>query len=118
MFYNNVVFKYKKPIRSPQQFMMKIGRGERPIRPENIPDCYWFLINNCWKQNPDERLTFEQISELLKDDIYAIEEYGMKTDIEELHKYQQRIDIEIENIPLVQQSKFIGRKKNFIWTRH
>ena len=100
MISNKVVFKDKKPIRSLQQ-LMKISR---------VPDCYWSLINNCWKQNPDKRLIFEQISELLKDDI-QYENRHLK-----IHKYQKRIDIEIENILLEKPSKFIG-KKNFIWTR-
>ena len=92
MFTNTIEFADKKPIRSPQQFMMKIGRGTRPKKPESIPDVYWELVQNCWKQEPKQRLTFEEITEELKKDVYAIEEFGMKTDLEQLHEYQTRID--------------------------
>ena len=70
---------------------MKIGRGLRPKKPEECPDVYWELIQDCWKQLPSERLTFDQIIEKLKDDKYALEEYGVKTDLDQLHEYQERI---------------------------
>ena len=81
-----------KQIRSQQQFFMRIYRGQRPQRPENIPDSYWELIQKCWKQNPSDRPTFDVIVEELMSDKYVIEEFGMKTNIDELHEYQRRID--------------------------
>lgn len=66
MFADQITFDDNIPIRSPQQYMMKISRGLRPKRPNNIPDHYWELIQKCWKQNPDERPTFEEITEILK----------------------------------------------------
>ena len=92
MFTNNIQFADKKPIRSSQQYMMKIGRGNRPKRPDLIPDAYWELVQRCWKQNPEDRPTFDEITEELKNDKYAIEEFGMKTDLNQLHEYQKRID--------------------------
>ena len=59
--------------------MMKIGRGDRPARKENIPDVYWELIQQCWKQDPNDRLTFDEIVEILRNDKYALEEFGMRT---------------------------------------
>ena len=44
------------------------------------------------KQDPKERLTFDEITEILKDDKYAINEFGMQTNLDELHEYQNRID--------------------------
>lgn len=46
----------------------------------------------CWKQNPDERPTFSEIVEILKHDKFAIEEFEMRTNLDELHEYQNRID--------------------------
>lgn len=92
MFTTDWLFSDKKSIRSHQQFRLKIGRGLRPTKPDNIPDQYWDLIQRCWKQEAQERPTFEEIVEILKDDKYALEEYGMKTDLNELHEYQARID--------------------------
>lgn len=92
MFAPKLQFADNKPLKSPHHFMMKISKGERPVRPEGVPDHYWELIENCWKQNPDERPTFEEITNLLKDDKYALEEFGLKTNIDELHEYQKRVN--------------------------
>lgn len=52
----------------------------RPPKPYNIPDCYWELIQKCWNTNENERLSFEEITEILK------------TDLDDLHNYQNKID--------------------------
>ena len=59
---------------------------------ESIPDVYWELIQQCLLNDQSKRPTFEQITEKLRDDRFAIEEFGMKTDISILHEYQKRID--------------------------
>lgn len=139
MFTNLIQFDDKKPLRSSQQFMMKIGRGLRPRKPDNIPEAYWQLINKCWKQEPANRMTFEEITEELKKDIYAIEEYGQKTDLDQLHEYQNRIDkdipstdftkstsklIELRDTKMLVKTHTSGkllrkeRKTKFDWYRH
>lgn len=65
---------------------------ERLERPENIPDSYWNLINQCWAHDPEVRPTFEEIVERLKSDEFVIEEFGMKTDLDQIHDYQNRIE--------------------------
>lgn len=92
MFSIEVQFADLKKIRTSQQFMRKIAEGKRPKRPKSIPDCYWELVQKCWDQIPGNRPTFEEITEILKDDKFAIEEFGMKTDLDQLHEYQNRID--------------------------
>lgn len=92
MFSNDLRFRDNRPIRSSQQFMMEIGRGNRPARKENIPDVYWELIQQCWKQDPNDRLTFDEIVEILRNDKYALEEFGMRTDLDELHRYQDKME--------------------------
>ena len=137
MFTNSIEFADKKPIRYPHHFMMKIDRGLRPKRPKFIPDPYWELIQKCWKQEPAERITFEEITEELKSDIFAINEFGMKTDLDQLHEYQERInkdeDFGRSTLKLVndKNEKFIliettdsatlkrkDRKTVFNWNRH
>lgn len=122
LFSNKVTFKDKKPIRSQQQYMMKIGRKERPIRPESIPDCYWELIEKCWSQEPEDRLTFEEITEMLKNDEYAISEFDMETDLDELHEYQKRIDSEEikeeDDDGVEKEFMYLTRKNKFTWNRH
>lgn len=93
----------QKRVRCIQQFWSLIGRGKRPCRPDSIPDCYWELIQNCWRQNPRDRLTFEEITEILKSDKFAIEEFGKKTNLDELHEYQNRIDQDLPEKPINSQ---------------
>lgn len=52
------------------------------------------LITKCMKENPCERPSFDQIIDILKDDSFALDEFGMKTDLNKLHEYQNRIDSE------------------------
>ena len=92
MFSNKAEFDTEKPIKTKFQFLNKISRGLRPKRPESISDAYWELINNCWKHYQGDRMTFDEITDELKKDIYAIEEFDMKTDLDQLHEYQKRID--------------------------
>ena len=76
-----------------RNFEQRIERGERFKRPKEIPDHYWDLIQICWKNDPSERPSFNEIVKILKEDKYAIEEFGMKTNLDKLHEYQSRIDI-------------------------
>ncbi|KAK8854393.1 hypothetical protein M9Y10_016955 [Tritrichomonas musculus] len=43
-------------------------KGARPKFNRQIPNCYSQLIENCWCQNPNERLTFDQIIDILKNE--------------------------------------------------
>ena len=92
LFTDKIVFPNNKNVRSSQQLKMRITRGERLVRPELIPDVYWELIQNCWCQDFEDRLTFEEITNALRSDEFALEEFGMKTDLDQLHEYQNRID--------------------------
>lgn len=47
------------------------------------------MIQKCWKQIAKERPSFDEIVNELKD---AINELGIKTNLEELHEYQNRIE--------------------------
>lgn len=77
-------------IRSKARLLIKIMAGMRPARPKNIPDIYWELIECCWSNIADNRPTFSDIVEVLKDDKFALNEFGMSTDLKELHEYQER----------------------------
>ena len=74
------------------QIMERIYDGARPIRLDTIPDHYWDLIQRCWQKNPLDRPSFNEIVDILKDDKFALEEFGMKTDLKALHEYQNRVD--------------------------
>ncbi|KAK8886421.1 hypothetical protein M9Y10_041884 [Tritrichomonas musculus] len=75
IFTNKIEFEDKKKIYRQQKYMMKIGSGMRPKKQPEIPDHYRELIQKCWKQNLSERLTFDEIVNILKDEKYALEEY-------------------------------------------
>lgn len=116
MFSNLVQFADLKAIRSPQQYLRKIEQGQRPLKPASIPEPYWELIQKCWDQNPSDRPTFEQITEYLRDDKYAINEFEMTTDLDELHEYQSRIDEDDSEISIDFSKSTIIRNndKNFL----
>lgn len=73
------------------RFCNKVWEGMRPLKPDLMPDCYWDLVSACFSQDPSDHPSFHQIVETLKDDKFAIQEFGMKTDIRMLHEYQKRI---------------------------
>lgn len=77
--------------KQPFRFFSKTSRGWRPEKPELMPDCYWELVCNCWKDSHEDRPSFDEIIEMLEDEKFALEEFGMKTDIDELREYQNRV---------------------------
>lgn len=124
MFSITIIFQNGRRL-PPNEFMMKIAKGQRPVKPESIPDCYWNLIQKCWDQAPENRPKFSEIVELMKDDKFAINEFGMETDLDELHEYQNRVDkdevAEVDYhhiIELKPEQKWSNRKKIFNWSRH
>lgn len=92
MFTGNFKFEYIHKCDSFKKLLRFISDGHRPELPKEIPKCYCELISSCWFDNPEDRPSFATIVDYLKDDKYALEEYGMKTDLNELHEYQKRID--------------------------
>lgn len=69
----------------------------RPIKNADIPDHYFDLIEKCCDKDPNKRPTFDEIVEILKSDKFALNEFSMITNIDELHEYQIRIDSDEEN---------------------
>lgn len=67
----------------------EIKKGWRPDKLRNISDEFWELIQRCWSQYPEDRPSFDQIVSLLRDDRYV---FDSKTDLDSLHKYQDRLD--------------------------
>lgn len=92
MFSEDLISEGHKIGRNFKKIINNYKKGLRFSKPENMPDPYWELVEKCWKQNPEERPTFEEITELLKDDKYAIDEFGMKTDLNELHRFREQAD--------------------------
>ena len=84
--------KRSNPYRTIINLFQAISSGKRFKRPNSIPDSYWDLIQKCWAQDPEQRPTFEEITEELKSDRFILEEFGMKTNIDEFHLYQEKID--------------------------
>ena len=93
MFTGNFKFEYIHKCDSFKKLLRFISDGHRPELPKEIPKCYCELISSCWFDNPEDRPSFATIVDYLKDDKYALEEFGMKADINGLHEYQDRMDI-------------------------
>jgi serine/threonine protein kinase len=89
MFTKDQVFKAgEKPMRGPQQLMMRVAKGERFMRQPGIPDHFWKLITDCWAQAPASRPTFEAVVDLfLKSDAYVFE----GTDMAKYREYRERM---------------------------
>lgn len=83
-----------KKIRSSQQWLMLIGRGERPEIPESVPNCYRNLITRCWSQDPKKRPKFDEIVDELKNNHEFITGLG-DVDEDEFHSYIKMISGEI-----------------------
>ena len=77
---------------APFQYMVKIKKGKRPYRRPEIPDVYWELITRCWDENPEKRPSFVEITNMLRSDKYAINEFGLTTDLDQLHEYWGKMD--------------------------
>lgn len=92
LFAGNLFFQnYKRQHR--YKILKKVFNGEFFTKKEMIPDVYWDLIKQCLDNDATKRPTFEQITNILMDDKFALNEFGMKTNLEQLHEYQQRINI-------------------------
>jgi serine/threonine protein kinase len=74
--------------RSPQQLLMRVGRGERFEKPAKVTPFYWDLIQRCWEHDRMKRPSFpEIISLLLKSHEYAFP----GTNMMELEEYEARV---------------------------
>lgn len=60
-------------------------------KPDEIPNHYWKIIIECVDYSSYLRPSFNYIIKHLSDDSFAFEEYGMKTDLKQLHEYQNRM---------------------------
>lgn len=67
-------------------------KNSRPEKSCNIPDHYFDLIEKCLDEDPKKRPSFNEIVEILMNDKFALNEYSMKTNLDELHEYQSRIE--------------------------
>lgn len=71
------------------QFLLSAEKGTRPEITADVPEIYRELIENCWKKEPEERLTFDQIASQLKNEPkYITSEVNKK----EFLKYVEFID--------------------------
>ncbi|KAK8893049.1 hypothetical protein M9Y10_030308 [Tritrichomonas musculus] len=81
----------------------------RPKINQTIPECYKNLIESCWCANPTNRLSFQQIVELLKTNQEFITE---DIDKDEYYKYIESIDSYIESL---KNESIYQQKGDFIY---
>lgn len=56
------------PNRGDMSIFVGVSKGNRPSRPEH-PECcntLWNVVEGCWKESPDERLTAKQALEIVE----------------------------------------------------
>jgi serine/threonine protein kinase len=75
-------------IRSMQHLLTAVGSGKMLHWQPEIPEAFWKLITLCWKQEPEKRPSFHEITEMMlrSDDLTF-----PGTDLDEYHEYQSRI---------------------------
>lgn len=67
----------KKPRENgnPFFYLNQITNGWRPsLNDSSIKQCYKNLISQCWSENPEKRPSFEEITEILKNDEFITED--------------------------------------------
>jgi hypothetical protein len=70
---------------------------ERMKRVPEIPDRFWELISACWRQEPENRPSFAEITDkMLKSNDFVLD----GTNLEEYHEYQRRIMSELNACPI------------------
>jgi serine/threonine protein kinase len=94
MFTNAVELDDGQPYRSADALMMRISRGNRYKKAEEIPDPIWDnVITRCWAQKPAERPSFAAVADLLLNDDGII---VPGTNLEEYREYRARLIAETE----------------------
>jgi hypothetical protein len=67
------------------------------IRVPEIPDKLWELISECWRQEPEDRPSFAEITDgMLKSNYFVLD----GTNLDTYHEYQQRIMSELSRCPI------------------
>ncbi|XP_047467866.1 tyrosine-protein kinase Lck [Mugil cephalus] len=61
------------PGMSNPEVIQNLERGYRMPKPENCPDGLYDIMCKCWKENPEERPTFEYLRSVLEDYLTATE---------------------------------------------
>jgi serine/threonine protein kinase len=89
LFAKELKFSSGTPWKSIQQFLFRVGKGERFMRPDGMNDFLWRLVNRCWDAKVENRPSFSEIVEELRShrSEYAIE----GTNLVELEAYENRI---------------------------
>jgi serine/threonine protein kinase len=77
-----------RPYKSSQDFLRRVIKGARFVRPRNIPDKYWDFICNTWKTDAGQRPTFREMLE----DFHQHHEYMFPgSDLAAVTEYEDRI---------------------------
>lgn len=79
------------PFDSQSQFdyFHRIINNERPVLNFDMPECYKKLIRCCWVNNPDERPSFDEIVDIIKNTPEFITDY---IDESEFYRYVEYIE--------------------------
>jgi serine/threonine protein kinase len=75
--------------RSPMALVNRMSRGFRFERNSDIPDGLWEVIEECWRHDPAERPTFQDLLDSFRGgERYRLEE----ADVGELLKYEETLE--------------------------
>lgn len=102
-------FSNKVKPRSLNQISNNVKNSVRYMKPtcDIFTESYWNLIEDCWKQNDNERPSFQDIVKRLQ---RADFQHCVGTDVGELNEYQRRLLQALEDHPNTNLSKSGQRK--------
>ncbi|GBB87699.1 hypothetical protein RclHR1_01420002 [Rhizophagus clarus] len=84
------------------QLSVSICKGERPEIIENTPQCYVDLMKKCWDENPSERLSAKEISNIIADWIFHPDNNEISEELK--NNIMEFINAPIGNINFITES--------------
>ncbi|GBB85103.1 hypothetical protein RclHR1_11680008 [Rhizophagus clarus] len=97
------------------QLSVSICKGERPEIVENTPQCYVDLMKKCWDENPLERLSAEEVSDIITGWIFQPDNNEISEELKS--NIMEFINAPIGNINLITgfhpQTCYTSRLLNF-----
>jgi hypothetical protein len=86
------------PVGNQQRLLVRVVMGDRFVKPDAIPGCFWTLITECWDRSPERRPSFADITRrMMNCDDFTFE----GTDMADYHAYRDRIVQDSSTVPRI-----------------
>jgi hypothetical protein len=90
--------------------MARVAKGVRYVRPPTVPDAFWNLICECWRQEPDDRPSFEEITWKMR----TCDDFTLSgTELSEYQEYRTRLMRESANVQRIDPFPILVQLRRF-----